>query len=61
MSTVLDQFRPHVVLMDIGVPGMNGYEVVRAIRARGLVEVHVWAITGWGQVLRQGPRPCSGI
>lgn len=28
------EFRPDVVLLDLGLPGMNGYEVARAIQAR---------------------------
>ncbi|HJZ57456.1 MAG TPA: response regulator [Gemmataceae bacterium] len=43
-------FNPDVALVDIGLPGLNGYEVARRIREnpqlRGVVLV---AQTGWGQ------------
>ncbi len=43
-------FRPDVVLLDIGLPGLNGYEAARAIREQtwgeGMILV---ALTGWGQ------------
>jgi CheY-like chemotaxis protein len=43
-------YRPSVVLLDIGMPGMNGYEVARAIRTRFAQEpVTLVALTGWGQ------------
>lgn len=48
--TVLQDFVPDVALVDIGLPGMNGYEVARHIRGRpGLEHVVLVAQTGWGQ------------
>ena len=43
-------FTPDIVLLDIGMPGSNGYEVARQIRRASLgAEVKLIAITGWGQ------------
>ena len=40
---------PDVVLLDIGLPGMNGYEVARALRAiPGMQSVLLVAATGYG-------------
>lgn len=42
---------PEVVLVDLGLPGLNGYEVARAIRASpGGGSMRLVAITGYGQV-----------
>ncbi len=43
-------FFPDVVLLDLGMPGMNGYEAGRRVRElRGLEKVVLVALTGWGQ------------
>ena len=41
--------RPAMVLLDIGLPYMNGYEACRAMRDGGLSEVLIVAMTGYGQ------------
>jgi CheY-like chemotaxis protein len=41
---------PDLVFLDIGMPGMDGYEVARRLRQQpGLEKVLVAALTGWGQ------------
>ncbi|MBA3886731.1 MAG: PAS domain S-box protein [Acidobacteria bacterium] len=43
-------YTPDVVFMDIGMPGMDGYEVARRLRQTpGLERVVLAALTGWGQ------------
>jgi CheY-like chemotaxis protein len=47
---VAESFRPEQVLLDIGLPKLNGYDVARRIRqqpwGRNIILV---ALTGWGQ------------
>jgi CheY-like chemotaxis protein len=43
-------FAPHAVLLDLGMPGMDGFEVARRLRADPLQEgLVIVALTGWGQ------------
>lgn len=42
-------FHPDVALLDIGMPGMNGYEVAKALRQiPALSHMTLIALTGWG-------------
>lgn len=44
------EFRPHVVLLDIGLPVLNGYAVARQLRRQpGLEDVVLVAMTGFGR------------
>jgi CheY-like chemotaxis protein len=44
------QFRPDVVLLDIGMPKLNGYDVCRFLRKQPWGrEMIIIALTGWGQ------------
>jgi CheY-like chemotaxis protein len=41
---------PDIMLVDIGLPGMNGYDIARAIRSDGaLRHIVLVALTGYGQ------------
>jgi PAS domain S-box-containing protein len=47
---VAEQFRPDVVLLDIGLPVMNGYEACRRLRQQPWGQsMLLVALTGWGQ------------
>jgi two-component system CheB/CheR fusion protein len=44
------QLRPNVVLLDLGMPGMDGYEVARRMRGESWgKDALLVALTGWGQ------------
>jgi signal transduction histidine kinase/CheY-like chemotaxis protein len=48
--SVFGQIKPDVALLDIGMPGLTGYEVARRMRQSSAAEpLTLIAITGWGQ------------
>jgi CheY-like chemotaxis protein len=45
-----EEFRPNIILMDVGMPRLNGYEATRHIRQQAWgADVTIIALTGWGQ------------
>jgi CheY-like chemotaxis protein len=47
---VAEEFRPDAMLLDIGLPKLNGYEACRRIREQSWgKKVFLIAVTGWGQ------------
>src|SRR5262249_39153936 len=47
---MLKSYTPDLVFLDIGMPGLDGYEVARRLRQQpGLEKVVLAALTGWGQ------------
>jgi len=44
----VESWRPDVVVLDIGLPGMNGYEVAQVLRQRDECPALI-AVTGYGQ------------
>ncbi|HUR20423.1 MAG TPA: response regulator [Vicinamibacterales bacterium] len=41
------EFKPDIFLLDIGLPGINGYELARRLRAEGFASAHIVAISGY--------------
>jgi two-component system CheB/CheR fusion protein len=47
---LIERERPHIAIIDIGLPSMNGFEIARAVRSRPEhKDVYLVALTGYGQ------------
>ncbi len=58
---VLQSDRPSVVLLDIGMPDMDGYELARRARSLDGNDLMIIALTGWGQERDRGLSKAAGI
>jgi PAS domain S-box-containing protein len=55
-------FQPDAIVLDIGLPRMNGYDVARAVRALpGLSRVFIVGVTGYGQAADYGQSQEAGF
>jgi len=55
-------YRPDVVILDIGMPEMNGYDVARAARQEPWGKTaYLIALTGWGQVADKERATAAGF
>jgi PAS domain S-box-containing protein len=59
---LVETYRPHLILLDIGMPQMNGYDVARAIRAAPTGhEPVIAAVSGWGQEADKARAAAAGF
>ena len=48
-AELIARIAPDAAVLDIGMPGIDGYEVARRVRASSGNTVYLVAVTGWGQ------------
>lgn len=46
--TLASSFEPEVIILDLGLPDVSGYEVARQIRTQSARRPFIVALTGWG-------------
>jgi len=55
------RFAPQVAVLDIGMPGADGYEVARLLRKDDAARPKLIALTGWGQEQDRGRALAAGF
>jgi CheY-like chemotaxis protein len=59
---MLSEFRPELCILDIGLPGMDGYELARRLRTDPRMEgVKLLALTGYGHDVDRARALASGF
>lgn len=58
---VNNSFRPEVLLLDIGLPVLDGYQVANKIRAQGGRQPLIVALTGWGETANRLRSQAAGF
>lgn len=57
-----ERFRPGIVLLDIGLPELDGYDVCRRLRSEPWGrDMRVFALTGWGQAEAKDATTAAGF
>jgi signal transduction histidine kinase len=58
---LFERMKPEIAILDIGMPGLNGYEVATRIRQKACDAVMLIAVTGWGQEADKARAAASGF
>jgi CheY-like chemotaxis protein len=45
----IEAIGPDIAMLDIGMPGLDGYEIARRVRQQLRIAITLVAVTGWGQ------------
>jgi len=58
---IVEELDPDIVILDLGLPDMSGYQVARELRSRQGKRPYIAAMTGWGTVTDRVHSHAAGI